>query len=175
MKAKKIVTAGLAAMMAMAMTVPVFAASSTQTISNTDANPTSATVTVDYVTGTSSSYTVIIPADVTLTSVGKATSGGSVQAKDVLLLDSQKLVVTVSSANGFSLNRTNNGVTSQIPYTMTAAGSAVAEGSEVLHVETGATSGTSAIKYTATNLDSVKIAGDHADTLTFTVTNAALS
>lgn len=76
---------------------------------------------------TSAGYIVTIPATVSLSEVtangadkGKYTNKGTVTAKNVLLEENEKLVVTLSSASGFRMT-TGASATYKLPYTASTA------------------------------------------------------
>ena len=134
-------------------------------INKSDENQTG-TLNVTYTT--TETYTVTIPADVTLSSAAKEVSDREVKATDVLLASGSTLTVTVASANGYQLK---NG-TSAIPYTCKAGNTTItADNNTVLTVSAG-TKNPDAVSLTIGTTDAdianATLAGAHTDTLTFT-------
>lgn len=91
---------------------------------------------------------------------------GTVAANSVCLAEGTALHVNMQSQNGFSLVCGN----SSIGYTVSANGSAVSNGSDVLVVEAGSTEGSTALVFAtdAANVAGATLAGEHTDTISFT-------
>ena len=155
---KKILAVVLAAAMIMSMTTAVFA--------DTTIEGNSGTTDVTY--ETKESYTVTIPADVKFDE--SYYYDDEVKVTNALLAESRILTVTVDSANGYKLKYGN----SEIAYTLTGDDLITEDNRTVLTVKSG-------IKVTdvreqeldfETSEEAVKaatLAGEHKDTLTFTV------
>lgn len=161
MKNKKI-SIILSLILILGMTVPVFAASQEIT--------TSGTTTVSY--GVTEGYTVSIPANFEFTTTTLEQTQ-TVSASNVLLEDGATLNVTMESANytaedGYTLNCET---TSKIPYSIKKGDAAFENGSVVLSVQAGSTSGEDSLVFSTTtdNISKASLSGKHTDTLTFEV------
>lgn len=163
---KRIVTLALVLVFLMTMTGVGMA---TQTISTEEGK----NVTVTY--GVTEGFTVTIPANFDLSTTE---SEKTVSASGVLIPTGEQLTVTMSSANFETTDkyRVKND-TSYIKYTVKkgAASASATEltsnGDTILTVGAGTTSGSIKLYFstTQTNIDAATKAGNHTDTLTFTV------
>jgi hypothetical protein len=174
----KILAAALALTMVLGSTCTVFATETTQTL---DSKTTSQDLTVKCTV--SETYEVSIPAEVTFTVGANDTisSSQTVEAKNVVLTNDtnhKNLIVKVKSANGYALKYdTTTESPSSITYTVTpsSANSASAfSGTEditILTVPAGTKekSETLTFETTKTAISNASKAGEHKDTLTFTV------
>jgi hypothetical protein len=159
---KKVITMALALTLALSMTGTAFAAGDLTSTNKTK------DVTVDY--EVEESYTVTLPADVTVTTEGVS---GTVSASDVRIADGNTLKVTVDSENYDSTNSSyvlsNSG--SYVKYTINDGSNNLGKGGEVLAVTSGTTKGSKELTFSTTE-DNIKAAtksGQHTDTLKFTV------
>jgi hypothetical protein len=112
-------------------------------------------------------YTVTIPAAVTLsTSEAKRT----ISATEVLLEAGKKIVVTLSGAsntgNGESTFNAENGDTSVAKYTIKTGETDIAVGDKVAEFTAN---GDQTLTFTLGETTGVTVAGDHTETLTFTI------
>lgn len=91
---------------------------------------------------------------------------GTVAANAVRLAEGTSLHVNMQSANGFSLVCGD----SSIDYSVSANGSAVANGSDVLVVEAGNTAGSTSLVFStdAARVANATVVGAHTDTISFT-------
>ena len=156
---KKILAVVLTAAMVMGTTTAVFA--------DTTLEGNSGTTDVTY--ETQESYTVTIPADISLANEDYSGSG-EVKVTNALLAASSTLKITVASANDYKLKLGS----SEIAYTLTGDNLITEENNEVLSVSSG-------VKVTDVNsqeldfesseeaVKAATLAGEHKDTLTFAV------
>jgi hypothetical protein len=171
----KILAAALALTMVLGSTCTVFA---TET-NKIDQNSSSKTQDLTVKCAVSETYEVTIPAAVTFT-VGDSediSSPQTVEAKNVVLTNADQhknLNVAVKSANNYKLKYDS---TSEITYTVKATdvnnGSAFSgtEDITILTVPAGTKTGSKQLTFatTKTNISNASKAGEHTDTLTFTV------
>lgn len=120
------------------------------------------TVTAQYVNAPT--YTVTIPASVTLDSTA------TISAEGVNVVDRSSLVVKLTDAQGFKLT-TNEGA--ELSYSITKDSTALSAGSTVLSVAGGIANNTgSAVLTFSAPTTAVKYSGDYKGTITFTVSIA---
>lgn len=155
---KKIISFALAVMMIATMTITSFA----QEVTNG-----SGTVEVSY--GVSESYTVTIPADITL--VANQGSNMEISASNVVIPYGQQLTVSIGSNNyadsKWYLIDTANGE-NKLEYSVKNGEDAVASGSTILTVAAG-TTGDQTATLTTNLVGTATSSGTYKDTLTFTV------
>ena len=166
MKMKKMLAAVLAAAMVIGTTTAAFA--------DTTLTGNSGSTDVSYTA--QETYTVTIPANITL-SATKLSDTGDVKVTDALLEGGHILTITVASANNYSLVKTfeEEDITSKIGYTLSGA-----DNGKVLDVYYGEKSTktytqTLTFATTAENVADATLAGEHKDTLTFTVAIETIS
>lgn len=123
----------------------------------------SGTVEVTY--GVSQSYTVVIPADITLSADKDSTM--EVSASNVFIPYGNQLTVSISSANSWYLVDTADN-SNKLSYSVKNGEAAVANGDAVLTVAAGNTDGDT-VTLTTTLVDTATISGTYKDTITFTV------
>ena len=155
-------------LVAIILTVVMVFSMATVAFADTTVNGDSGTVVVKYTT--SEAYTVTIPADVTLTST-KLSDTGNVTVSDALLASGETLKIAVESANNYKLVNSTSG----IAYTLKSGDTAITvDNNVVLSVAAGTKSGSAELTFATTEEDvkAATIAGDHKDTLTFTVSVA---
>jgi hypothetical protein len=166
---KKVITMALALTLALSMTGTAFAET---TVTDTSDPKTGNTV-VDYTVA--EGYTVTIPDNKTLTDDdgdGTFDGNGILKASDVRIASGKTLKVEISSTNfdnGYNLVYDTN---SKIPYTIKVGSDEITENNkEVYTVQSGATPEEVTLSYeaTATQISNASKAGNHTDTLTFTV------
>lgn len=111
-------------------------------------------------------YTISIPADVTLDKAGTYQEELALTASGVRLSATNKLGVKVGSANQFKLMNGSN----EIAYSLKLSDAPVADQQEVLTVNSGSATGSASMTVSAeeTAVDAVKVSGEYSDTLTFT-------
>lgn len=145
---KKVIS--LIIVLAVALSVCAFAAADDMTIS--------------YTTG--QAYEIVIPASTSF-SANKLSFSDKVSLKNVLLGIGKQVNVTMKSANDFNLKFEN----SAIPYMVSDDNGALGNEAVVLSVLAGSTSGEATLSFATTANDIAKatLAGEHTDTLSFTV------
>ena len=155
---KRFVSLLLALCMTFALATTAFAADITQ-----DSAEQTGQMEVSYTTG--ETYTVVIPADVT---VGTDAVTRDLQVKNILLTSGKTLKVTVASANGYQLKNND----SAIAYTVKNGDTQItADSNTVISVAAGTTadqSVTLSLLPTQDAINGATLAGKHTDTLTFT-------
>ena len=157
---KKLLTCVLVMVMVLSLSATAFAADITQ-----DSDPKTGTTNVTF--NVDPTYTVTIPATVTLAKAedGSYKQDATITATGVRLLEGK--VINVTLAGDFTLTAG----TTEWPYTVTVGDSAteIATGGTVATFETKTTEQTSVLHFTAAN---PTYAGDYSDTVTFTISVA---
>lgn len=161
---KKIISLALAVMMIATMSVTAFAA----TIEN-------GTGTVEVTYGVSESYTVIIPADITLTA--NQESDMEISASDVVIPYGNELTVSISSTNytdskWYLVEAANTA--NKLEYSVKNGENAVASGDTILTVAAG-TAENQTVNLTTKLVGTATHSGTYKDTLTFSVSVASSS
>lgn len=123
---------------------------------------------------TSAGYVVTIPATVSLSEVtkdgadkGKYTNKGTITAKNVLLEENEKLVVTVSSDSGFKMT-TGASATYKLPYTASTAAFGAVDASNDKVAEFASSKDVQKADVTFTT-EVPEYAGSYSDTVVFTI------
>lgn len=166
---KKLLTIMLALVMVLSLSVNAFAANITQ-----DSTPKTADTNVTF--NVDPTYTVTIPATVTLAKAadGSYRQDATITAADVRLEEGKTIVVTLAS--DFKLTTGAAGAIYELPYTVTVGdpGTAIATGGTVATFTTDTNSQTSTqtstLHFAAAN---PQYAGNYSDTVTFTISVAA--
>ena len=157
---KLILSLTLAALLMTALAVPAFAVDIT--------GETTGSTTLTY--GVAEAFIVTIPADFNLSTTE---SSYAVSASGVVIPNSNRLTVTMSSAQFNDADKYRVAYQgSFIKYTVKLGDTPLtANGQTVLTVNAGNASGSSTLKFSTTseNIKAATKAGDHTDTLTFTV------
>ena len=157
---KFILSLTLAALLTTALAAPAFAVDIT--------GETTGSTTLTY--GVAEAFTVTIPADFSLSTTE---TSYTVSASGVLIPNNEQLTVTMSSAQFDATDKYRVAYQdSFIKYTVKLDDTSLtANGQTVLTVNAGSTSGSSTLKFstTAENIAAATKAGNHTDTLTFTV------
>lgn len=166
---KKALSLTLALVFAFALAIPAFAAAETANVSVSGSQPT---VKVDYTT--TEFFTVTIPADITLVKAQDAnTLSGSADVSAVGLLAANKtLTVTMGTAN-YDEENTKFYLAyegSKINYTIKVGAADFSEDGTVLTMAAGSESAEATLNFAAADITEATKAGNHSDTLTFTVT-----
>lgn len=161
---KKIISLALAVMMIATMSVTAFAA----TIEN-------GTGTVEVTYGVSESYTVTIPADITLTA--NQESDMEISASDVVIPYGNELTVSISSTNytdskWYLVEAANTA--NKLEYSVKNGENAVASGDTILTVAAG-TAENQTVNLTTKLVGTATHSGTYKDTLTFSVSVASSS
>ena len=158
---KKIITLALVSVMALSASATAFAADITQ-----DSNPKTADTAVTFTVDPT--YTVTIPATVTLDKTGTETITYEkdltiTASAGVRLLQGESIKVTMDS--DFELTAANTNTT--LPYTVNVGDQDItATNNEVAKFTTSASEQTSTLHFSASN---PTYAGDYSDTVTFTI------
>ena len=131
-------------------------------------NSSTTTGTADLAYDVSSTYTVTIPATISITG---ATPTGTltIGATNVCIAEGEKLRVKITKAENYVEGtpfRLKTGSNTYLPYEITKSGNNITYGGEVLYVEAGATDGSAGLTITP---NTATVSGSYADELTFTV------
>lgn len=159
---KKVLLISVLSLM-LSSSLPIFAAN--QEIDQDETGPVETVVTY----GVDSGYTVMIPADFTLTGTNAVEQ--TVSAKDVCIPSGTKLQVSMESDNYSSPNWNlvdEDDSSNKIAYTISGSNGDIASGSVVLEVTAGTTDGGSEELSFKINSPATK-AGTYKDTLSFTI------
>lgn len=123
---------------------------------------------------TSAGYIVTIPATVSLSEVtadgadkGKYTNKGTITAKNVLLEEGEKLVVTVTSDSGFRMS-TGASASYKLPYTASTAKFGAVDTTNDKVAEFGSSKAVQKADVTFTT-EVPEYAGNYSDTVVFTI------
>ena len=113
-------------------------------------------------------YTITIPSSVALSNTAQSKT---LKAENVILEGGKKITVTLTAAsntdNGESTFNAKNGDTSTATYTITTPSGSVKVGDKVAEFPSN---GSVDLTFSAANTSNVTVAGDHTETLTFTIT-----
>lgn len=156
---KKLLTLTMVLIMALAMSVPAFAADVDQ-----ESDPKTGDMLATYTEA--QTYTVTIPDTIDVAKQGDAAVAVTVSASDVVIDANQTLKVTVSSANTWKLVSEEGGEFNYGLY-KGAETNALGNHAEVLSVAAGTATGSVALSAKLT--EAVTKSGTFTDTLTFTV------
>ncbi len=161
-KTKKFWALTLAAVMAL---TPVTVYADDPTVINQDSTTKSGTMTATY--DVTAKYTVTIPSGVTLNADAEVTS--DITAENVLIEKGKQVVVTLTSGSNTTTGSTFHAKKgdSTAEYTISAGGSTVSVGGTVATFSNGTAKQTSTLTFSKPT--GWTEAGEHSETLTFTI------
>jgi hypothetical protein len=161
---KKLISLALVCAMVFALGATAFA-SDTGTPINQDSTPKTGNTKVSY--SVDPTYTITIPSSVALSNTAQSKT---LKAENVILEGGKKITVTLTAAsntaNGESTFNAKNGDTSVAKYTIKTGETDIAVGDKVAEFTAN---GDQTLTFTLGDITGVKVAGDHTETLTFTI------
>ena len=161
---KKLISLALVCAMVFALGATALA-SDTGTPINQDSTPKTGNTKVSY--SVDPTYTITIPSSVALSNTAQSKT---LKAENVILEGGKKITVTLTAAsntaNGESTFNAKNGDTSVAKYTIKTGETDIAVGDKVAEFTAN---GDQTLSFTLGNTTGVTVAGDHTETLTFTI------